>query len=471
MIADLKHGRNLSTNEAAGMLGVTVQYLRLLARNGEIKGRKDGRDWFFEPGSVLKFGQERHLSSKVDATSPSGPAPCFGGSVFGDANPPSRIALHHGDAATILRQYPDSSIHTCITSPPYWQARDYGDANQIGLESSLDDYIGRLVETFTQVHRVLRDDGSVWLNLGDSYFTGSKAGAQDWQKNKQLLLTPFRVAIALQESGWFVRNSVVWHKPNAMPASVRDRLANNWEPIFLLTKSNEYFFDLDKIRVPHKTCDSNERRRANSDNVSGKAQGQQALRKWLNSPRHRATIDGLKEVRRRPNAPSAVDLASYLKAHLEGVGKSIKWVAQELNQPFERVRHYFRTDKIGARLPPEPTWERLKLLLQLDSSFDEAMAIEIGDNVFRNHPNGRNPGDVYSASVGANEFSHFAVMPDKLAQWCLSASLPEDGICLDPFAGICTSGRATLGLGGRFVGIDVNRSYLSLGFDILADLL
>src|SRR5262249_35732506 len=161
---------------------------------------------------------------------------------------------------------------------------------------------------------------------------------------------------ALQEDGWWLRNVTVWQKPNAMPSSVRDRLTNTWEPVFLLTRSERYFFDLDRIRVPHVTTDEVERRRAEKGRNNGKAKGQGDLRRWLNSPRHRATIDGLKTVRRRPNAPRATELAAYLRSHLERSGKSIRWVAEELDQPFERTRHYFRTDEIGARLPPEETW-------------------------------------------------------------------------------------------------------------------
>ena len=164
----------------------------------------------------------------------------------------------------------------------------------------------------------------------------------------------------------------------------------------------------------------------------------------------------MKEVERRPGAPRAVELATYLRRALEARGKTIHWVAAQIDQPFERTRHYFRTDTIGSRLPPPETWDLLRDLLDLDGTYDEAMEVQVGDNVFRNHPLGRNPGDLLPVSVGRSSQSHFATMPYELAARTLRATLPDGGICLDPFMGTGTTGRAALALGGRFVGIDVN---------------
>jgi DNA modification methylase len=374
-------------------------------------------------------------------------------------------ALFAGDSAQVLSQIPDCSINTCLTSPPYWSARDYGHHNQLGLEDEVDDYVEKLVKVFREIYRALADDGTAWLNIGDTYFnrTITKNGRPPrtgWKRNKQLSLVPFRAALALEDDGWWVRNVAVWHKTNAMPSSVRDRLTNTWEPVFLLAKSDRYYFNLDAIRVPHVTDDEVERQRAERGNVDGKAKGKNELRRWLNSPRHRSTIEGLRDIDRRPNAPEAVELAGYLRAALRAKKKNIQWVADQLEQPFERTRHYFRTDAIGSRLPPPETWERLRALLELDDTYDEAMRVEVGDNVFRNHPAGRNPGDVFSIGVAAHRGDHLAVMPPRLAMQTLRATLPPGGSCLDPFMGIGTTGRATSQLGGRFIGIDVDRRYL-----------
>jgi len=371
------------------------------------------------------------------------------------------ILLMCGDAVAELAKLPDGGVHTCLTSPPYWQARDYGHDKQIGRETSVDEYVRRIVEVFSQVKRVLTAEGTAWLNLGDTYLNnvGTVDGQpppKGWRRNKQLALIPFRVAIALQEEGWWIRNAAVWHRPNAMPESVDDRLSNAWEPIFLLTKEKRYFFDLDPIREPHRTSDAVERKRAERGNANGKAKGQAELRKHLTSPRHRATIDGIKEVRLRPHVPESTKLAAYLREALGRKGMTIHAVAAELGEPFERVRHYFRMDAIGSRLPPEETWPRLKAMLDLDGQYDEAMTVLVTDNVFRNHPNGRNPGDVMAVSTARSSVGHFATMPDALVERCLKATLPIGGICLDPFMGTGTTGRVTLKLHGQFIGVDVD---------------
>jgi hypothetical protein len=230
--------------------------------------------------------------------------------------------------------------------------------------------------------------------------------------------------------------------------------------MFLLAKGEDYYFDLDAIRLPHLTDDSVERERAYNRGSNGKAKTAPELRKWLNSPRHRVTIQGLAEVRRRPKAPEAQELAAYLCGAMQRKGVTIHWVASQLGEPFERTRHYFRTDKIGARLPPENTWNRLRELLGLNGDYDAAMAVEVGDNVFRNHPKGKNPGDSQTISLSGRSEFHFAMMPRKLADWALRATLPKGGICLDPFMGPGTTGLSAVGLGGKFIGIDVRGDYL-----------
>ena len=162
---------------------------------------------------------------------------------------------------------PDESANCIVTSPPYWGKRDYGVAGQYGHEDSPAAYVDTMRDVFHEARRVLADDGTCWLNLGDSY-SASGGGATGMHAYlgehitthratglhaKNLLGLPWRVAFALQEDGWILRNAVIWHKPNAMPESVRDRLSCRHELLFLLAKSPAYWFDLDPIRVPHKT--------------------------------------------------------------------------------------------------------------------------------------------------------------------------------------------------------------------------
>lgn len=144
-----------------------------------------------------------------------------------------------GDCRQSLLTIPDASIHTCVTSPPYFGLRDYGVPSQIGLEQTPQAFVDELVTVFREVRRVLRDDGTVWLNLGDSYGPG-----------KQLLGIPWRVALALRDDGWLLRQDIIWHKPNPMPESVRDRCTKAHEYIFLLAKSERYYFDSEAIAEP-----------------------------------------------------------------------------------------------------------------------------------------------------------------------------------------------------------------------------
>jgi site-specific DNA-methyltransferase (adenine-specific) len=152
-----------------------------------------------------------------------------------------------GDVRDKLQELPEGSIDTVITSPPYFRLRNYGSKKQIGLESHVDQWVEELRIVFRGLHRVLKPTGSVWLNLGDTYSGSLKDGGMA----KSLLLAPERLALALQADGWILRNKVIWAKPNPMPTSVKDRLSCTYEVVYFLTKSKDYFFDLDAIRVPH----------------------------------------------------------------------------------------------------------------------------------------------------------------------------------------------------------------------------
>lgn len=177
-----------------------------------------------------------------------------------------------GDALVMLKSLPDNIVQCCVTSPPYYGLRDYGINGQIGLEETPKEYIQKLVDVFREVRRVLKPDGTLWLNLGDSY--ASQAGPQvddsldtegrqkgAWNgksrrpasgfKPKDLMMIPARVAIALQDDGWYLRSDIIWSKPNPMPESVTDRPTKAHEYVFLLSKSERYFYDIDAIREMH----------------------------------------------------------------------------------------------------------------------------------------------------------------------------------------------------------------------------
>ena len=190
-----------------------------------------------------------------------------------------------GDVLDCLKNIPDQSVQCVVTSPPYWGLRDYNVSGQLGLESSPEEFVENLVKVFREIKRVLKDDGTLWLNLGDSYYrSGSDQPTQrgllntedinqrygfdkkhkkshDVLKSKDLIGIPWKVAFALQADGWYLRQDIIWHKPNPMPESVKDRCTKSHEYIFLLSKSAKYFYDADGISEKTLTKDNTNRNR------------------------------------------------------------------------------------------------------------------------------------------------------------------------------------------------------------------
>jgi DNA modification methylase len=184
------------------------------------------------------------------------------------------LSILQGDCRETLRTLPERSVDCCVTSPPYFGLRDYGHDGQIGLEQTPDAYVAEMVAVFREVRRVLRDDGTLWLNLGDSYANAGASGPQGKTgdrasrtvtaanlgsgrnglppglKPKDLIGIPWRVAFALQADGWYLRQDIIWHKPNPMPESVTDRCTKAHEYVFLLSKSERYFFDSEAMKEP-----------------------------------------------------------------------------------------------------------------------------------------------------------------------------------------------------------------------------
>jgi len=187
--------------------------------------------------------------------------------------------LYQGDALETLKQMEDESINCCVTSPPYWGLRDYGVEGQIGLEKTPEEYVANMVEVFREVKRVLRKDGTLWLNLGDTY-NGTKIGNTETKKNprvvsdsfikksapnvkvKDLIGIPWMVAFALRADGWYLRQDIIWHKPNCMPESVKDRCTKAHEYIFLLSKSQHYYYDHEAISEPYASKPEKPRNKA-----------------------------------------------------------------------------------------------------------------------------------------------------------------------------------------------------------------
>lgn len=262
-----------------------------------------------------------------------------------------------GDCLEIMKGWPEKSIQCCVTSPPYWGLRDYGVDGQLGLEKTPEEYVAKMVSVFQEVRRVLRDDGTLWLNLGSSYASGGNgigSGKQltnvgSWMpsktaphgfKHKDMVPIPWMVAMDLQKDGWYLRQDIVWHKPNPMPESCTDRCTKAHEYIFLLTKKPRYFYDAEAIKEPLQGKD--ERRWADTYEGAG-------------SILHEQSHAGVKRTKRYSESEGrnkrsvwTVATKSFKEAHFATfpprliepcilAGTSKKGCCPECRRPWERV--------------------------------------------------------------------------------------------------------------------------------------
>jgi DNA modification methylase len=317
------------------------------------------------------------------------------------------VVIHQGDVRDVLPTLDAGSVQCVITSPPYWGLRDYGVKGQIGLEPTPEAYVATMVEVFREVRRVLRDDGTCWLNLGDSYAGGTSTGRNDSGrirdgggsgsgmtdgsdrtkiekrhgiKPKDLVGIPWRVAFALQADGWYLRSDIIWAKGvsfcpdysgSVMPESVTDRPTKSHEYLFLLTKSPRYYYDVEAVREPHK-------------------------------------------------AASIIRMQQPLKTNRN-------------HTPGSTPAGNFET------YSDRPTgW---------------------------GHPQGRNLRSVWTINPQPYREAHFATFPTTLVEPCVKAGSKKGDTVLDPFAGSGTTGLVAGKLGREFVGIELNADYIKLAND------
>jgi DNA modification methylase len=351
--------------------------------------------------------------------------------------------IHAGDAAETLREMPESSVHMAMCSPPYYGLRDYGVDGQIGLEDSLDEYIQELVDVGRALRRVLRDDGSWWLNLGDSYSTerGNHHSGEDvggapdadyhsgereggfGRKNK--MLVPHRVAIALQEDGWVVRNDVTWYKPNPMPSSVKDRLNTCTEQVFHLTPEPDYWYDLDAIREAHKP-DSTRLSKTGDHKYSNDGPGDHSMK-----PEQRAHPAG-----KNPGDVFEVTTKPYPDAHFA------VYPPELCEKP------------IKATCPP-------KVCADCGAPYKREVEVER-----ENYANRADRIEATGGAIGGGVGKNFPDTEREFKGWTPTCDCDTDetraGIALDPFAGAGTTCMVAKRLGRRFVGIDLNPEYVAM---------
>lgn len=329
-----------------------------------------------------------------------------------------------GDTREVLKTLPSESVQCCVTSPPYFGLRDYGHDGQIGLESTPAEYVEALVGVFREVRRVLRGDGTVWLNLGDTYvgsrcgpnndgFTGrhvvetdtfvkGKRDASRWGggdvavpglKSKDLIGIPWRVALALQTDGWYLRSSIIWAKPNSMPESVMDRPSSSHEYIFLLAKSERYYYDY--IAIQEKA-------------VSEHGSGNGFVRP------ERLTMNGR--------------------------GSDVPWT------PNKQSRDNFKRSNSKRGIAQGG---------QSNGTHRPDREDTVPDGM-------RNKRDVWTVPVRPFCEAHFATFPRDLIRPCVRAGCPAGSVVLDPFNGAATTGVVCIEEGRDYIGIEINPEYVAM---------
>lgn len=372
-----------------------------------------------------------------------------------------------GNCLEILKTLPEKSVDTIITSPPYFQQRDYEVEGQLGSEKSIAEYTSQMSLWGQECLRVLKDEGSMFLNIGDKY------------EKKGLQMIPERVCIALSESGWILRNKIVWYKPNHMPSSVKDRFCSSWEPVYFFTKdsgkyySQEYYCNLDSLREEHLTEDKHTFPRflelaqypewiPKIDEWNSKHKNGGKFKGGINngaSPGARNTISYSK-MRKELSSQQEIEFHQYLKDEC----KKLKWTARKLDEQFgykSKAGHWLRLDH-GRSLPSVSDFQKLKDLLDL-KGFDHMLEEHYVLQSVQNNPLGKTPEDLFSIPLTHEKgLEHFAMFPVELPLRILRAFCPPDGIVLDPFAGSGTTGLAAQQLGLRYILIELNPQFVHL---------
>ena len=375
-----------------------------------------------------------------------------------------------GNCLDVLKKMPAKSIHTCVTSPPYWGLRDYGNDGQLGLEKTPKEFVDNLVKVFREVKRVLRDDGTLWLNLGDSYSSGGRTsttnqtvrGDKDYGvtrpavckniKPKDLVGIPWKVAFALQEDGWYLRQDIIWNKPNPMPESVKDRCTKAHEYIFLLSKQPKYYFDNESIKDKSLT-----------QNIQS---NNQKLSKYKNFEEEKKYRQGIHHKRgeniviSRPKLPSKKQFLDFIKSRTNA-----NFLVENTNIKKTTIEHWFRNDD-GFSFPKKDDWLKINDLVNDWSEeynfINYALTYEEThfDTVVTNES--KNKRSVWTVTTKPYKEAHFATYPPDLIEPCILAGCPKGGTVLDPFGGSGTTALVADRLGRDAIIIELNKEYAKI---------
>ncbi len=408
------------------------------------------------------------------------------------------IKILQGNCIDKIKEIENNSIDCVVSSPPYFGLRDYGVDEQFGLEKTYQEYIANTVKVFETFKPKLKDTATIWWNVGDSYNStngfcrnkgkykrpGRDGGSNDKKliknsiiKEKDLMMIPNRVAIALQDAGWYIRSEIIWHKPNPMPESVRDRPTSCHEKIWLITKNKKYYYDADSIREP---LASTSLTRLNQDikNQKGSTRGNGGMKsngnmkavfgKYQtdeNEKKHRQGMSktrGTKLVETRPKLPSQKEFVNYLRNKTTLID-----LVENTNIKKTTIEHWFRNDEVGFAFPSVDDWNKIKDLI--NDWTDEFNNIDYGltyiethlDEI-KNNPIGRNKRNVWTVTTKPCKEAHFATFPKDLIEPCIKAGCPEGGIVLDPFGGSGTTGIVASQNNRNAILIELNKDYIDI---------
>ena len=345
----------------------------------------------------------------------------------------------------------DNFIQSIITSPPYFNLRDYGNSNQIGIENSFKDYLNNLLEVFTNAYRILKDDGILFVNIGDTY-ASKKVGNI---KRKTLIGIPDRFKILMIDNGWICRSDIIWHKPNAIPSSAKDRFVNDYERVFMFTKNEKYKFNTQyeerKTKVSKKTNSKQKSKYLN-------AEQEKQVRQGMNKER------GLKLLEKRNHLPEHLFFVEFLRS---------KTSARDLFENVDDIKlstieHWFRKDEGGFSYPKIEDWIKVKDFI--DDWSDDFYKIDFGlsnieyeyDDINKNADKGRIKRCVWSVNTKPSKEKHFAVYPEELIEIPILCSTDKDDIIYDPFMGSGTTGLVASKLGRNYIGSEISKDYVEI---------
>ena len=416
-----------------------------------------------------------------------------------------RDTILFGDCRETLKQF-DEQARMCVTSPPYYGLRDYGgEEYQIGQEQTPEEFIEQLVSVFREVRNVLTDDGTLWVNLGDSYYNyrpgkgqalvkqtvsktkqdlpdkcSKRANKLQGLKEKDLIGIPWMFAFAMRNDGWYLRQDIIWHKPNPMPESVRDRCTKAHEYIFLFSKNKKYFYNNEAIKEPAKDWGTKDRSKGKYHNKGTGLQPHSGLTKsyptknkrsvWTskhgkyvteeNEATHRQGIHanrGQNLIEVRSKLPKQKEFVEFLRSKTNA-----KVLAENTDIPLTKIEHWFRFDNSGFAYPTIEDWKKVREHIDDYDVMDEGLTyfelktdeVAVSDK--------KNKRSVWSITNKPYKGAHFATYPPDLIEPCILAGSEKGDIILDPFMGSGTTAMVAKSLGRDYIGCELHEDYGNL---------